>query len=831
MSNWSFSGNPLDSTVLFLALPIPILALLRRKKVFQAVDVHEVLSLALIGVICMGVYLLPNLRAGGAPVALLEAGDFHQYISWPSWLQLHSIRDPNNFHVASGNWNSIDANIDDLQRNWIRLGSTFLFAFIGSVFRLSLIDLYSIYAGLLVTMLAFGAFIFSSYLVEKKSAVPVAVGLLYGLVPSTQWSAYAAFLPMLMGMAINLVVFASLLPLQGVLTGAKPGVQQLFIGEHSVVWRAILLFFSWVTYPEAFPLLAAILFFLTLLSIKPAAAGARVKAINVARTYAMYVFFLAVFLILLSPLNFVWGVNGLIRMMDGYPHGGPQVATPLNLAAAMLGLATMPLESSLLAESIGLPIILPGLALAVAGMGYMLRAGGRDRTITCAILLAGATLFFFVWHRYSGVRLATEAETHALITWNYLKAAQYLSPYVFTIALSGLLLCLARARPLAKTVFSALLIVVFLVVFIENEKRFLREMTYVDAKEGLLASLNKLPGRLLLDLETTNRYERYVFYSALAGRSLMSTSDDPSCQSLSDDWVSACDENKFMETPISLVLTEAGNSEYKGAELYADAKYKLLDVSNSIFLFKAPNYLGHASYFVSNDTAGEENDRMFLYNLLGESADISYLGRSYHAASTQRPYEYIDFDKDVELKRGLSRITVDTRSDILEIALDSAGTSSSPVLSFQKDLLHEVLEAIPSVDSRGNKLTVEKRREGVRLEMHQPGDSRVRLDLDLDPGVYFVKFKLGEVDLRKAPGANGLAGFFGKENDRAGSFEMIAKDGREFYYRFVHKGEKRSRVPFSLGIGGWGEAAGSIGIREMSLYRSAEVRHGKAGLN
>jgi hypothetical protein len=832
MSNWSFSGNSIDSTVLLLALPLPILALFNWRSVFKAVDLNELLSLALISVICIGVYLMPNLSAGGVSVALLEAGDFHQYISWPSWLQLHSIRDPNNFHVASGSWNSIDANIEDLQRNSIRLGSTFLFAFIGSAFRSSVVNLYSIYAALLVSLMAFGVFIFSSSLVKKKSAIPFAVALLYGLAPSTQWSAYAAFLPMLMGLAINLVVFAALLPLQDLLSGDRPDMRQIFTGEYSVVWRAILLFFSWITYPEAFPLLAAILFFLTLLSIKPALIGDRIKAKNFIRAYAIYVLSLGVFLVLLSPLNFVWGVNGLIRMMEGYPHGGPQVATPLNIIAAMLGLATMPLEPRLLAESTGLPVILPGLALALAGLVYMLRKGGANRAIAAATLLAGALLFFFVWHRYSRVRLPTEAETHALITWNYLKAAQYLSPFVFTIALSGLLSYLAQTKAAVKTILSALLIGVFLVVFMENEQRFLREMTYVDGKEALLAEVNKIPGRLLLDLEMTNRYERYVFYSALADRSLISTSDHPfPCQNSGEEKAVPCENNKFMEMPFSLVLTEASNPEYKGAELYRDARHKLIDVRSSTFTFKAPDYSGQARYFISKDGDGDGHDRMFLYNLLGETVSVSYMGRNYRAAASQRPFESIEFGNDVKLKRGLSQIYVDTRADNLEISIESEDKTPGPHLSFQSNLLNAALEAIPSVDSRGNKLAVDKLGDGLRLALRQPGDSRVRLALDLDPGVYFVKFKLGDVDLGKTPETNGRAGFFGKENDRAGSFEMMGKGGREFYYRFVHEGKNRSTVPFSLGIGGWGEAVGSIVIKEMSLYRSTESQHGHDRLN
>lgn len=841
-SNLTFLGVLFNSNIIHLVLAIILMiALYNYKVVFIDINWKELAAILLIVVVVLLHYLLPNIIAGGAPIALLEAGDFNQYISIGAWLQSHAITTPSNYYSVNSEWNVVNFNVYDFQTHYIRLGSSLLFSFFSELFSTKVTQIYSIFVALNLSILSLGVFVFSSSLLnlvkdeqngEISIFIPLLVAMLFGISPVVTWAGLAAFIPQILGLSFSLALLSSFFVEVNVLPIIKKiSFYNILNRDFAVIWHAIILFSIWATYPEVFPLVFVIAGGWILISALDLLKYEIFLIKFKAKSLFIYTLLLLSFAILVSPFNFLYSLNGLVEMMKGAPHGGMMVATPFNLLAVMFGLSTMPLEEQILIKIPNTYLILPLITMGFIGLFYFLKQK-LSRNIVISFVQGGVIIYAYIFLHYGILRQGilnqiSHNEVSIIVNWNYFKAAQFLSPFVFVIAYTGLFVFISNSGKVVKTLLLLLVFSTFTLVIVTNDQRYFKEAQVINTKSGVVSALNKLPsGRLLVSLNKSSRYERYALYSDLVGKPFISTRDaqypcvkvNTRISELESLFIKTgrlptrkklngrCNSN-FFDEPISYVITESSDISNPTKVLYKDENYTIVDMRNSTFSFSTKDVDFPIYYFISNPNLVHNNGALVLHNLLGHQAEIDYEGNHYVIKESNNPYELVDL-QEIRINHGISQIYVDSKSKLLNISIVNA--PYNPLLLPYKDLIPLILKN--TGDS--NNVSVVATTAGFDLALSKPGDSRILLDLNLEPGEYLFKISVSRVEITKNSN-QGFGAYFGKDNDFDTSVELSMKP---IFYRFIQD-DIKARSQFSLGIGGWGKASGHIEFSEFYLYK------------
>lgn len=841
-SNYSFFGLPIDSSTLYPLLFLMLITLCFRVEILKKTNWNEVFLIATVTILVSGHFLVANILAQGTHINVLEAGDFNQYISLGAWLQYHGISDAIDSFGFGDEWNVISENVSDFQRNQIRLGSSLLFALFAKLFFIDVSHAYSAYVAFSVSSLALGVYLFTQSLLSKlnihksshEMSIPLFVSILFGLSPVSVWPALAAFTPQTMGLAFALVLIAGL----HTITRQLSDDEDTLLDRSTIFLLAITVFSIWSIYPECFPLLIVII---SLVLLSHIIHNRRLSVFQIKRkskVLTKYLIWIIVVAVLLSPLNFIYGMQGLAEMMKGAPHGGDQVSTLYNLMSIILGLSTMPLGEQTLRLVPNSLVFLPLILFLFFSVFVVVGKERNIKHIVISIISSTILLFVFVYVNYGVVKhgilkILSEQEIQIIVHWNLFKAAQFLAPFLFTIAFTSTFFILTKLNSKLSISGFILLIGMYAVVVYQNDHRFITHSESFSVDKDMTSFINQLPeGRLLINLDTLSRYHRYALYSALVNRPFISTNDaQHDCikqlskmtkvemlavklgqHKTNKEINKVCSTTEFFDRPIKYILTDSPQPPDNERVIYKKNKFSIVDVSDETFVFSTKDTARRTYYFLNSPYKTTGTVKLQLFNLLGMPAKIMYADKRQLISGSPKSYEEVNFENVISQK-GLNQFYITSESKLVDIVIGYVEPSK---LVLHDDLLRMLTDDRVSTDANGNKLKMSKQGRDIKIELDNMGDSRVLLGLNLEAGEYFFNIGINDYQVIKEMNS-GFGGYFGPDNNYLTSFEL--KNGKELYYRYLHSGNQEVPVFFSLGIGGWGKANGSFVVNKLELYK------------
>jgi hypothetical protein len=754
-------------------------------------------------------YLWPMVLHPDAELPLYFANDFTHYVAVSAWLQDHSILDPVSF---GADYSTMLANVADHKGSKLRIGALLLMSLFASASGTDTPQAYAGYNSLVLALQAVAVSVLARRLAPSLPAWVAAVaGLLFGLCPTATWAAYASFIPQTLGLAL-------------LVTGVTLFVDLLDdLAARPVTWRAALLqavpagllfFAAWSCYPEAVPLGA-----LMILCYMAIAYGLKLRDGNVRLGLAQSVALVGGLAILLSPVNFWWGVQGMQLQVQVLGHGMEQRATPWTLFGMAVGAMEQPLYAT--AGTLEGPLSVVSLLACIAAFaGMACLVARKDRALLLAILVSGTVLFLYVMQRYSFARYGHQADWKALYTWNLFKAATYMTPFLLPWAFVGVVTLaqrLGRARAMHATAvaFAAAL----LAVAVRQDSWSAGKLVFVQLGPGMRPLLATLPpGRLLLDMYNTQEeadyFHRYALYPLLRHRRYVSTRDwlPHSIRVPTDP-----ERVEFLREPFSYVVTDRDGA-YPGAPMVAGiGRYRVLDVRQLDFAVEL-HEAGQPNLTVVN-LAASPSGRIVSATLVGAApGKVLYDPVDGMASMVEAPRG--PPDAPVQLQFTATRhgglrnlITGDAPEHALKVALRTDKVIPPPDVNM--DLIAQITDGVISTDLAGNRMSVERSNGVVRLTLPRPGLSRAQLWADLEPGEYVLHLEVGQVHVKDKL-AGGFGAFVGVENQREQTMEINPANGSHQYLRITATGEPTA---LALGFGAWGRAQGSMEIKMLEITR------------
>jgi hypothetical protein len=808
-ANCSFLGLATTPIVMWLGIVlIAGVALARRRVVFANVNRREFVSLVIIQAIGTTHFLLPVLLSG-EPVFLLDAGDFHSYISMGSWLAANPIGIPYDFGQG---FNSVQLDVAQHQQEHLRLGALFLLAGYGSLAFSSVSLLYTSFGAWLVPLQAIAVLALVRTLFPGISVWwGTALAVLYAVSTTLVWAGYASFIPQTLGLTILVTWFCFFIPW---IIEVPSRLGEILVGPRSIVPLGLTAFALWSVYPEGAPLLVALTGMFTIFSLR-----SHLLSIGFLAQLALSTAAILGIAICASPHGFWWGAQGLIAQFQGNPHGGAQLATPWNLFLTMIGSSLQPINKSTLSHGNFLLFVasLAAAFSAVAGAVYAITRGRVS--FVAAMLVTASLLFAYISRRYSLEAFAEYRWRVDLLTWNYFKAAQYLTPFAFAVAIGGAFALAAspssgrwwsplRLIPALAFAFGMLVVTAY-------QTMRLGEGISVGVEPGASTVLATLPaGRVLLDLgedgEEMSPPERYLYYGLLAGRPFISRQDwqsDAVAREGSDALLSS-----YLSEPISFVVTREPSSIEGGALMGSFGPYSVLDVRQTTLVVSLPYQRRHLTFLSvpSRDEHGPASVKVFDVNFSKLIIDADDQHDVVEAANRL----FIPVDVSA-MTGGLVRLgSQPALRQGVKVVLGDDGPWD---LVYVDDLLArigpEVISPLPS----GTKMTMTRISGMTVFALAEPGYSRAEISFSAAaPGDYFIRMEFGKVEVKRER-EGGYTAFFGVENRADSMMELGQASDTAVYYRVSLREPGVFRGV--IGMGAYGAATGSFEVKSIDLYR------------
>jgi hypothetical protein len=499
ISNFNLNGIPIQT----IALPALAVGIIVGLWLCCRCGWREITAIFIVFAL-PAIHFLAPVVYSNATLALVDAGDFGQYMAVSNWLLMHPITQPAGI---GDDFTLLNPFVRNHQLEHLRMGSLFLLTLLAVVTGREIIEVYTPFCAALVGLQAVSAYALT------RAAFPalsrrghMIVGVLYGVSPIVVWAAVAAFIAQALGLAFLTAWIALFV---GILRNDKADAP-------SVIVIALLIFGTWSVYPEAAPLGVMICGLYFLLSR---------QSIPLWWPPAVTIVALA---FLISPQTAIWGMKGLLAQLSGLPHGGEMVVSPLHLFGTIVGATQAPLVPPIILNlpPYAVAVCVAMCAVAVGGLAVSLWRG--DRALSITFVAIAAFLFAFVAFKYRHSAYGHLATWSALFSWNLFKAAQYAATIIYPLAIGGALLAASMLPASLARRAAAVLVIAILLGVVAGQDRQVWSRIYTTSLDPMLKpAIERIPpgGRVHVDAPQTNPYERFILYGLLRGRQFTSEQD------------------------------------------------------------------------------------------------------------------------------------------------------------------------------------------------------------------------------------------------------------------------------------------------------------------
>ena len=572
VENLSFFGYPVKEVWVF-SVVIGLIASLTFVVYFNIeIDYY----IFIIFVVVFLHYIFPSIGSIDS-ILLVDAGDSNQYIGMGSWLSDHSIREPANL---GDKWNTIQHNVLDHQLHKLRLGSIYLLSFVSAMTNKEVVQIYTMTIGAFLGLQALSIYSLSRIILYKKSNCYAAIiAILYGVSPAATWPAYASFVPQTLGLASAIALFCVWKYFTDNFSGNK-----LYYNMPEIYYICIFMFGVYAIYPEIIPYIFCMM---ALYSVSMTSWSVRsyYKIFN----FLTVVFCLILSSIILSPSVFFWSIEGLYIQLGAIPHGGEQISSLYRILSTMSMSTQLPLIQDVINSIANILNYVGFILSSVIFIGFGITLfNNRLRILSLSVALSSIFLVLAVRYKYRFEAYGQYPLWRSLYSWNLFKAAQYVSPFVSSIGISGLFLYASSLKIKWKRYMSVFLISMLSLIVSHGQDVQINKRLFNDKLSSEeIKFFKNLPidGRYLVDFQIKDCYTRYGIYSIMQNFSFISTNDWVP-EALQPNFSEVEYKKSFLLNPIDYILTDKIRSQYLEFNVKSVyGEYYLVDVRGKNFDF------------------------------------------------------------------------------------------------------------------------------------------------------------------------------------------------------------------------------------------------------